>query len=175
MRRWRKIEKVLLLLIGVVLVQQVYTLWKAYTKHHGAATYTDASGRRHEYALFYYEETWRLHDAGLDWLASQGKPGEIVAATTPQWVYLKTGLQAVMPPYEADPRTAQRLVDEIPIEYLVVDQLSFLDVGRRYTRPMLETFPDRWKLVYATVDSGPRIYRRVPAGGKKVSPSLGTK
>ena len=50
--------------------------------------------------------------------------------------------------------------------YLVVDQLSFLDVGRRYTIPAIERGPDRWRLIYAVNDSGPRIYRRVDGSAK---------
>jgi hypothetical protein len=171
---YHSVESVLMAVVVLVVVQQVYTVVKAYTKHHSPATYTDARGRPHEYALFFYDETWRLQDAGLAWLAAHAKPGEIVAASTPHWAYLKTGLQSVMPPFEPDPRRAQALVDGVPVEYLIVDALSFVDIGRRYTQPMLDSFPDRWRLVYATVDSGPRIYQR-RSPGKKDSPSAGTK
>jgi hypothetical protein len=54
----------------------------------------------------------------------------------------------------------------VPITYLVVDQLSFLDVGRRYTVPAIRWAPDRWRLIYAESDSGPRIYRRVGGTAK---------
>jgi hypothetical protein len=171
---YRSVENALMASVVLVVAQQIYTAVKAYTKHHMPATYTDARGRPHEYALFFYDETWRLQDAGLAWLAAHAKPGEIVAASTPHWAYLKTGLPSIMPPFEPDARRAQALVDGVPVAYLVVDALSFLDIGRRYTQPMLDSFPDRWRLIYATVDSGPRIYQRRPAGTKN-SPSAGTK
>jgi hypothetical protein len=128
--------------------------------------YTDRAGQRHEYRLFFYDRSWRLHDDGLDWLGRQARPGEIVATSTPHWAYLRTGLPAVMPPYEADARLAATLLDQVPATYLIVDQLSFLDVGRRYTLPAIERAPDRWRLIYATNDSGPRIYRRVDGTAK---------
>jgi hypothetical protein len=171
---YRWVENGLMAAVVLVVAQQVYTTVKAYSKHHTPATYTDARGRPHEYALFFYDETWRLQDAGLAWLAAHAKPGEIVAASTPHWAYLKTGLPSIMPPFEPDARRAQALVDGVPVAYLVVDALSFLDIGRRYTQPMLDSFPDRWRLIYATVDSGPRIYQRRPAEMKN-SPSAGTK
>jgi hypothetical protein len=171
---YRWLENVLMAAVVLVVAQQVYTAGKAYTKHHTPATYTDAHGRPRQYALFFYDETWRLQDAGLAWLATHAKPGEIVAASTPHWAYLKTGLPSIMPPFEPDARRAQALVDGVPVAYLVVDALSFLDIGRRYTQPMLDSFPDRWRLVYATVDSGPRIYQRRPPG-RKDAPSAGTK
>ena len=49
----------------------------------------------------------------------------------------------------------------MPVTYLIVDQLSFLDVGRRYTLSVIAREPERWRLIYAVSDSGPRIYRRV--------------
>ncbi|MEP6688557.1 MAG: hypothetical protein ABJC36_09430 [Gemmatimonadales bacterium] len=158
--------------IALILVQQAYTLFKAFTKHHQPAEYVDARGQRHPYALFYYDETWRDHDVALGWLAAHGAHGAVVATSTPQWAYLKTGLRAVMPPYESEARTAQRLLDGVPATYLLVDNLSFLDVSRRYTRPVLQAYPDRWRLVYDAGENGPRIYQRA---GKNSSPLAGAK
>jgi hypothetical protein len=171
-RRWTAAGALLGTAIALVLVQQVYTLGKAFTKHHAPAEYADAAGRRHPYALFYYDETWRQHDASLDWLAAHAGPAAVVASSTPQWVYLRTGLRAVMPPYEPGPAAAQRLLDGVPVTFLLVDNLSFLDVGRRYTRPVLRAFPDRWRLVYTGGAEGPRIYQRAES---KVSPLAGAK
>jgi hypothetical protein len=60
----------------------------------------------------------------------------------------------------------------VPVTYLLVDNLSFLDVSRRYTRPVLEAYPGRWRLVYTGGADGPRIYQRV---GTSVSPLAGAK
>src|SRR6185503_4792079 len=113
------------------------------------ATYVTASGQRRQYSLFYYDDNWRAHDASLDWLAAHGERGAVVATSTPQWAYLKTGLRSIMPPYESSAGVAQRLLDGVPVTYLVVDNLSFLDVSRRYTRPVLAEYPKRWRLVYS--------------------------
>lgn len=163
---WRALELVLLGMVGVIAAQQVVTLYRSVSKHPDPAVYTDRAGVRHEYRLFFYDRTWRLHDDGLDWLAHRARRGEIVATSTPHWAYLRTGLQAVMPPYEADPGRAAALLDSVPVTYLVVDQLSFLDVGRRYTVPAIRRAPDRWRLIYAVNDSGPKIYRRVDGTAK---------
>ena len=45
---------------------------------------------------------------------------------------------------------------QVPVTYLIVDQLSFLDVGRRYTIPAIQAAPDHWRLIYAVNDSGRR-------------------
>jgi hypothetical protein len=163
---WRALRVVMLGTVAVIVAQQVLTLARSITKHPTPAVYTDRAGQRHEYRLFFYDRSWRLHDEGLDWLGRQARPGEIVATSTPHWAYLRTGLPAVMPPYEADARLAATLLDRVPATYLIVDQLSFLDVGRRYTIPAIERAPDRWRLIYAANDSGPRIYRRVDGTAK---------
>ena len=171
-RWWRAASVAGVGVIGFVLVQQCYTVYKVFTKHHEPAVMIDAAGRTHRYRLFFYDRTWRLHDDAIDWLAGSAPPRGVVATSTPHLVYLRTGLPAVMPPYESDPSKAASLLDQVPVRYLVVDQLSFLDVGRRYAAPVVERARDRWPLLYAANDSGPRIYRRA---GKNVAPSVGLK
>ncbi len=163
---WRALRSVLLVTVAVVMAQQVVTLYRSVTKHPSPAVSTDRAGVRHDYRLFFYDRSWRLHDDGLDWLARVARPGEIIATSTPHWAYLRTGLPSIMPPYEADPARAAALLDQVPVTYLIVDRLSFLDVGRRYTIPAIEREPDRWRLIYARSDSGPRIYRRVDGSAK---------
>ena len=158
--------------IAFVLVQEVYTAYKLFTKHHQPAVMTDASGRTHQYRLFFYDLPWRLHDDGLDWLARREPDQAIIATSTPHLAYLRTGMRAVMPPYEADSAKAAELLAGVPVTYLVVDQLSFLDVSRRYAAPVARAAAAEWSLVYATSDSGPRIYRRADV---KTAPSIGSK
>jgi hypothetical protein len=133
------------------------------------ASYKTKTGQQQEYRLFFYTEAWQLHDAALDWLAGEANPREIVATSTHHWVYLKTGLRAVMPPFEADVRAAQRLVDSVPVSYLIVDNLEFRDMSRRYAAPIVEAFPERWELIYSSAEKGSRIYRRVTSGQSKGS------
>jgi hypothetical protein len=159
-------------LIAFVLVQEVYTVFKVFTKHHQPALMTDASGKTHQYRLFFYDLAWRLHDDGLDWLRQQESRQAIIATSTPHLAYLRTGMRAVMPPYEVDPAKAAELLGAVPVTYLVVDQLEFLDVSRRYAAPVPRAAAAEWPLVYATNDSGPRIYRRA---GVKAAPSFGSK
>jgi hypothetical protein len=165
-RGWRALRLALVGIVALIAAQQVVTLTRSMIKHPAPAVYTDRAGQRHEYRLFFYDRTWRLHDEGLDWLRRQGRPGEIVATSTPHWTYLHTGLRSVMPPYEADAGRASALLARVPVRYLIVDQLSFLDVGRRYTLPVIAREPKRWQLIYAVSDSGPRIYRRVGDSAK---------
>ena len=171
-RSWRAASLGGLAVIGFVMVQEVYTVYKLFTKHHEPAIMTDGAGEVHHYRLFFYDLTWRLHDEGLDWLGREESGAAVVATSTPHLAYLRTGMQAVMPPYERDPGKAADLLAGVPVTYLIVDQLGFLDVSRRYAAPVAQVAAAEWPLVYASNDSGPRIYRRASA---KAAPLVGSK
>jgi hypothetical protein len=171
-RGWRAASLASQAVIAFVLVQEVYTVYKVFTKHYQPAVMTDASGRAHHFRLFFYDQAWRLHDDGLDWLGRQAPHQAIIATSTPHLAYLRTGMRAVMPPYEVDSTRAAELLAGVPVTYLIVDQLAFLDVSRRYAAPVPRAAAAEWPLVYATSDSGPRIYRRAEA---KAAPSIGSK
>jgi hypothetical protein len=66
-----------------------------------------------------------------------------------------------MPPFEPDARAAQQLIDSVPVSYLIVDHLEFVDISQRYAAPIVKTFPERWELIYSPVEKGSRVYRRV--------------
>ena len=160
-----------------VLGQESFAIYKVYTKQHREATYLDARGVPHQQRLFFYTQAWRTHDAALDWLRGSVKPGDIIATSTPHWAYLKTGARAVLPPFEADVRTARQLLEGVPVRYLVVDSLEFVDVTRRYAAPVARAYSREWQLIYSSADSTSRIYRRADAASvaTKVVPSLGAK
>lgn len=162
-----------------MLAQEGFAIYKVYTKQHRPVEYVDAKGRRHEQRLFFYTPAWRTHDDALDWLRGVAQTGDIIATSTPHWAYLKTGARAVLPPFEADVRAAQQLMEAVPVTYLVVDSLEFVDVSRRYAAPIAQVYRQNWKLVYSSADSTSRIYRRVevPAvvSASKNAPALGAK
>jgi hypothetical protein len=179
--RWRTRRlgtAVLVTVLVGVLGQECFAIYKVYTKQHRVVEYSDAQGRRHEQRLFFYTQAWRTHDAALDWLRGVAGGDDVVATSTPHWAYLKSGTRAILPPFEADVRTARRLLDAVPVRYLVVDSLEFVDVSRRYAAPVSRAYPREWKLIYASPDSTSRIYRRVDGAvvaAAKVGPSVGAK
>jgi hypothetical protein len=126
--------------------------------------YKTENGQRRQYRLFFYTPPWQFHDVALDWLEGEANPNAIVATSTPHWVYLKTGLQAVIPPFEPDVQAAQRLIDSVPVDYLIVDGME-LDITRRYAAPVAEAFPERWEQIYSSANGRSRIYRRINPGG----------
>jgi len=157
----RSVAALLVVVVLGILSSEAAVLLHVYTWNHQPATYEDASGQRHEYRLFFYPRADQQYDVALGWLKRMASPEAIVATSTPQWVYLQTGLRAVMPPFEPDVAEAQRLLDSVPVEYLIIDDLVFTDITRRYAAPLVKAFPERWALIHSTPDDGTHIYRRI--------------
>ena len=126
-------------------------------------SYRDDNGKEHRYLLLYYKPDWPSHDEALDWLKEHSDRSGIVATSTPHWAYLKTGLKSVMPPFDRDVHEAQRLMDSVPVSYLILDSFSAdtsVDISRRYAAPVVNAFPERWELTYSSAGGDSKIYRR---------------
>lgn len=153
--------------IGILLAGQVVVLAAVFGSRHQPVAATTAGAPQR---LFFYSPRWRSHDEALSWLATRAEPGAIVATSTPQRFHLASGLHAVFPPFEPDPDAAERQLAAVPVAWVVVDDLEFLDVSRRYAEPAVLAHPERWRLVYderqgdaAHPIGGSRIYRRITA------------
>jgi hypothetical protein len=147
-------------ILAVVLGLQIFTASMTFGRFHPAVTYVDGQGRVVRGRLFFRDKTWASFDNGLAWLRSNARPGETVATSAPHLAYLRTGLKAVMPPLEADTETAQRLLDSVPVRYVIVDDLEFTDMSRRYAAPAVVAHADLWTPVYRG-KGALRIYRRM--------------
>ena len=93
------------------------------------------------------------------WVSAHASPDAIVATSAPHFFYLRTGLRAILPPMEADPARARRLLEMVPASYVIVDKLDFVDVSRRYARPAVEGDPTHWRVVHSK--DGTKTYQRV--------------
>jgi hypothetical protein len=172
----QKRKEIGIILIGsvatVILLEDGLTSVMMYRGMHQNVNYVDQKGKIVTYRLFFYKDAYRALDAGLDWLRQVSKPDDVVASSMPHWVYLRTGMKAVMPPFEIDPLRAQELLDSVPVTFIIQDRGLDLDT-RKYLTPVLYTFPEHWKLVYSdSITDAPgkpamrfEIYQRVGLPG----------
>jgi hypothetical protein len=144
---------------ATTLVLQVAVVTHAYAREYQPVSYRDVCNLPVAYNLFYYGPAERGFDEAVDYLQSHAHAPQIVAAGTPHWVFLRTGLRAVMPPFEHDASKAQRLLETVPADYLLVGR----DVvgSERFMTPVVQMFPDRWERVYASTVGGWTVYRRI--------------
>ena len=163
-RRARLARAVLVPVVVAALAMQVFVVADSFAAKHSPVEYLDRSGSRASLQLFFYSPAWRSYDQALQWLRAQTDPAAIVGTADPHVAFLRTGRKAVLPPMEADIEEAQRLLDTVPVAYLVIDEGQTLDIARRYGEPVVRAHPERWELVY---DRGVRIYRRRGAPGSR--------
>jgi hypothetical protein len=144
---------------ALVLTIQILSLADLFRERHRRVEYQDRSGAVVSYRLLFYREVYQALDAGLDWLRARAGPTEIIVSSMPHWVYLRTGLKSVMPPFESDPSRAQALLDSVPVSYLIVDGRTG-SFTRQFGLPAVKAAPERWQLVYLSPVGELEIYRR---------------
>ncbi|ULA64059.1 MAG: conserved membrane protein of unknown function [Nitrospira sp.] len=177
--RWGGVMRVVAgLMVAGICLQQVATTVAVYTKRHLEARYHTREGEAVDYRLFFYMDSYRALDAGVDWLLAHAEADDIIAVSMPHWVHLRTGNKVVMPPFESDPLKAQQLLESVPVTYLVLDEGLAID-SQRFTKGVVERFPERWKRVYSddvTTETGDRheqafaIYERLHPVAAAVQP-----
>lgn len=177
--RWKSVVRVLTysVVVGITL-QQIATIGAVYAKRHLPVQYQTRQGDTVGYRLFFYMDSYRALDSGVDWLMAHARSSDVIAVSMPHWVYLRTGNKVVMPPFESDPIKAEQLLDSVPVTYLILDEGLAID-SKRFMKGIVEGFPDRWKRVYSddiVTETGERheqafeIYERVHPGSVIVQP-----
>ena len=144
--------------VGGLLATQSYIAYAVYRYEH-PKVYWDGRPPAAAFRLFFHDDAWRSFDACLDWLKAHAAAGDIVATSMPHYAHLRTGLKAVMPPMEVEVAEAQRLLDTVPVRYLIVDDLESPDMARRYAAPAVRSRPDLWELA-SSPPGRSRVYRR---------------
>ena len=181
--RWKSVVRVLAcsVVVGIAL-QQIATTRAVYVKRHLSVQYETRQGNTVGYRLFFYMDSYRALDSGVDWLMAHAKPNDVIAVSMPHWVYLRTGNKTVMPPFESDPIKAEQLLESVPVTYLILDEGLAID-SKRFMKGVVGRFPDRWKRVYSddvVTETGERheqafdIYERVHPGSVIVQPETGS-
>jgi len=146
-------------LAGVLLVHGVVVLdmYRPFVKAalgRGATGATDGQ-------LFYAGEDWRMYDDAVAWVKANVPADAIVVTGAPQWLYMKTGRKAVMPPMIIDATDAARLIAGVPATYAIDDQVDIGSVTSRYLRPALAYDRAQWETVYTATDGKTMVLKHV--------------
>ncbi len=156
------------LVICLCLLQAPFYLYRLYTTDRQHVVYDDRNGRKITCRLFHYDEACRSLDQGIDWLKLHAKQDDTAAVSMPHYVHLRTGLTTVMPPFERDPVTAERLLSSVPVNLVILDSTLKENPADTtpYVAPVVHNAPQRWQRVYAAEQGGCEIYRRVEGAGR---------
>jgi hypothetical protein len=148
-------------LISTLLLVQSYSAYWTFRDYHQPVSYYDRRGNITTGRLFYYSPSWQAVDTALEWVRRNASPGDVIASSVPHTAYVRTGLKSVLPPLETDADTAQRLLDAVPVRYIVLDELDYPGFGPRYAAPTVASRPDDWRLVYVAGDGEAKVFERV--------------
>ena len=150
-RKWRATAMPTRVVVAVVLVVtftvEAYPSIKMFRFRASTEGVTIEPPGKAPSRFFAHDSYWQAWERSVNWLGQQGSPKAIVASSAPHWLYLRTGLRAVLPPMDPDPASAKRLLETVPVSYVIIDQLEFLDISRRYALPAIENDPAGWHLV----------------------------
>lgn len=127
-----------------------------FTNHYDQVAY-EHHGLLTRYRLYYYAPDGRALDQAIDWLSPRLQPADVLAVPDAQWAYLRTGRKAVIPPLEIDGGKAQRLVDSVPVRYLLAPTTGAYS---RYVQALLEANPTAWIERWRSADGALVVYQR---------------
>ena len=159
--RWGQAGVVFVVLstLGMLLIQLSVAVY--FLRTLLPISYYDASGHERNMRLLTYSKQWHSLDSAFEWLRIHAVPEAVIATVVPQLGYLRSGRKAVLPPFESDHANGNRLLDELPVEYLVVDQFDKPGITEHYVRPLVNSEPEKWKLVFTAPDGRSHVYERI--------------
>ena len=122
-------------LVSFIFASQVPALLVLFTKWHQRSSGIPPMERHWSTVSSSIKAFIRQRTPPVDRLRARARAGDVVAATDPQWVYLRSGLKSVFPPFDLDPARAQRLLDSVPVTFLMVDEGDLQEIhGSRRDR-----------------------------------------
>lgn len=141
-----------------VLFGALASSWNAYRHFLDTMTYQDRNGIKREYRLLHSPASFASMELAMHWLSGHAEPHSVVAVSMPHWVYLNTNLKTVMPPLEPNPSKAQRMLDSVPVSYLILEQMFMEHDFNQQFPSLVRNAPGKWQLVYS--EQGVMIYKR---------------
>ena len=126
-------------LFGGVLLLQAYTLWKIFQERsRNGAMYVAKPGVVAPH-FFSHDQLWFGWEEAVAWLKANSPPDAVIATSASHLCYLYTGRKSVAPPVEHDPSRTRRLLESVPVSYVIVDP--------GYNLSAIETGSKAWQLV----------------------------
>src|SRR5260370_11313967 len=88
------------------------------------------------------------------------RPTDIIAASIPHWLFLRTGRKAVMVPFGAGVSAAVRLLATVPVDYFVLDDVDPISLSS-FGAPAIKGSPE-WRVGFTS--RGSRIIAQTRSG-----------
>ena len=146
--------------VGLMVLCQIATAIHLF-RSLSPISYFDAAGHERIFKVLNYGREWHSLDYAFEWVRKNAPPAAVVGTIVPHLAYLRTGHKAVLPPFESNPEVASRLLDEVPVSYLVLDTFGRPGTTERYTAPIIAGRTHEWQLVFTAPDKQAQVYAHV--------------
>lgn len=156
---WWGLKYFVIVPILIAFLFQLVAFKHTYSKQLLPVEYFDKNNKPIKQRMFFENRSFQAFNLCVNYVRINAQQNDIVAAGTPHWIYLHTGLKAVMPPFESNTAWAHQQLESVPVKYLIIGK----DVigSERYTLPVVKQFPKQWKQVFSTTDTTWVVYQRV--------------
>jgi hypothetical protein len=152
---------VALAVCALVLGQDAFVAaWTYLVRGASPVTYVRADGRPVSGRLLFYDASFAALDQALFEVRRRARPGDVMATSMPHWAFVRTGVDAILPPMETDRDEARRLLDAVPVRFVVLDEVGYPCISQRYAAPAVEASGERWERIHRTDDGLARVYER---------------
>jgi hypothetical protein len=159
---WRRIARasIATILVATLFIQAVVAF--RMLSNMPRVSYYDAFGGERRFPVLAYGRDWDALDTAFEWVRRNATKNAIVATAVPQLAYLRSEHKAVLPPFEPDATAASRLLDQVPVTYLVLDDFGTSPgISERYVAPLVAQKPEDWRLAFTAPDHKTRVYERI--------------
>ncbi|MFL6416982.1 MAG: hypothetical protein ACJ74Y_15065 [Bryobacteraceae bacterium] len=157
----RNLKPIRVMIMAFAFCETCFALQSGLRNFLSTTHYKDASGRERSYNIMHSSGEYADTDEILRWLGSRADRRSVIAVTMPQWVYIRSGFKAIIPPLNTNADKVQKLVDTVPVSFVIVEDLLMSDNFNTYFPKVVESSPDRWKLIYSIQGSPVKLYARV--------------
>jgi hypothetical protein len=153
-----------IVLAGFVLLAltlQIYAAWQLFHRWRNLPIFADANSAhslRSAGKYFYYTRTWQAWDRAVAWICANTPADAIIATPHQHLCYLRSNRRTVLPPMETDPMRARRLLEAIPVSYVIVTEMGEMAGFSQYSLPAVQGDPANWSLAYSADQT--HIYSR---------------
>jgi hypothetical protein len=104
---------------------------------------------------------WKNFYSCADWLRTNTPAGAVVMNRKVELFFIRSKRAGVMYPYSHDVNKIMKVIDDSRVDYVVLDNFAWTSTTRQYLYPVLQTFADRFQMVYVLNNPPTAVYKVV--------------
>jgi hypothetical protein len=104
---------------------------------------------------------WNNFYSCADWIRLNAPSDAVVMSRKAELFYVRSQHAGIIYPYSHDVNRIMNVIDSTKVQYIVFDNFFWTRTTREYLYPVLQTFRNRFQMVYALDNPPTAIYKVV--------------